>query len=62
MFSNTFKSLKTSFKKGVDFAKSVTVGTITAIKDDICQEADIVKEFREFRKSKLSSENASKEA
>jgi hypothetical protein len=62
MFTNTLKSLKETFKKGVEFTKSVTVGTITAVKDDIRQEISIVKEFHDFRKSKLSTEDASDEA
>ena len=60
MFNNTFKSFKETFKKGVDFSKSLVVDTTISLKSDICQEINIVKEFKDFRKSKLSTEPTEK--
>ncbi len=60
MFSNTFKNLKETFKKGVDFIKAGTIGTITSLKNDICQYSNDIKEFKEFRKNKHSTENSEK--
>lgn len=60
MFSNTLSNFKSIFKKGVDFVKTVTIGTITSVKDDICQSIDNHKEFKEWQKNKNSSASSDK--
>lgn len=50
MFNNTFNNLKSIFKKGGDLVKTATIGTITALKDDISLELKIHKELKEYRK------------
>jgi hypothetical protein len=50
MFNKTFNSIKTLGKDSLSILKS--------LKDDICQEIDIVKEFKQFRKDKLNPKPA----
>lgn len=58
MFSNTFNNLKESFKKGVDFVKTFTFGTITSLKNDICEEIEVRKEVKELRKSRKNTDSS----
>lgn len=60
MFHNTLSNFKSIFKKGLDFVKTVTVGTITSLKDDICEEYSIQKEVRELRKARQTSKTSEK--
>ena len=60
MLHHTFSNFKNSLKKGVDFVKTVTIGTITSIKDDICEEISLRKEVKELRKARNSSESSEK--
>jgi hypothetical protein len=60
MFSNTFNNLKQSFKKGADFVKTFTIGTITSLKNDICEEIEVRKEVKELRKAKKASNSSEK--
>lgn len=60
MFNNTFNNLKSIFKKGVDLVKTSTIGTITAIKDDICEEIDLRKEVKALREARKASETSEK--
>jgi len=60
MFSNTLSNFKTIFKEGGSFVKTVTFGTITSVKDDICQYQADRKEFNEWRKAKNSTNIAKK--
>ena len=60
MLHNTFSNFKNTFKKGVDFVKTATIGTITAVKNDICEEINLRKEVKELRKAKTSTETSEK--
>lgn len=61
MLSNTFSHFKNLVKGGFNFVKDATFGTITAVKNDICQELEIRKEVKaviEARKASASSEKS----
>lgn len=60
MFYNTLSNFKSCFKKGVDFVKTSTVGTITAIKNDIREEINIQKEVRKLYKERNASKSTEK--
>ena len=60
MFNNTLINLKSTFKKGVDFTKSFSIGTITSIKNDICEELELRKEVKALREAKKASESSEK--
>ena len=60
MFSNTLSNLKSTFKKGVDFVKTASIGTITSVKNDICEEIEFRKEYKAFREWKAKQETSEK--
>ena len=60
MLSNTFSHFKNLVKGGFTFVKDATIGTITAVKNDICQSIDTHKEFKEWKANKNSSETSEK--
>ena len=56
-FIENFKEIG---KKGLDFVKTLTIGTVTSIKDDICQYRDKRKAQEEWWKSTHSSTDSEK--
>lgn len=61
MFTNTLNQVKTIVKEGFGFVKTVTIGTLTAIKDDCVKIADERKEFKAFQEWKKSQSSDKKE-
>lgn len=58
MFNNTLNQIGTILKEGLGFVKTVTIGTLTAVKDDcvkISQDAKDFKAFQEWKKSQQDS-------
>ena len=49
MFFNTLSHLKSLVKESFSLVKTVSVGTITAVKNDVCQIAKDVKDFKNFK-------------
>lgn len=60
MFSNTLSNFKSIFKKGVDLVKTSTIGTITSVKNDICQSIDNRKRYQEWLKANPPTETSEK--
>ena len=59
MFSNTLSHIKTLVKESLSLIKTVSIGTITAVKNDIREELDLRKEVKALRESKLAAQNSS---
>ena len=59
MFSNTLSHFKTLVKESLSLIKTVSIGTITAVKNDIREELDLRKEVKALRESKLAAQNSS---
>lgn len=57
MFSNTLSHFKTLVKEALSLIKTVSIGTITAVKNDIREELDLRKEVKALRESKLAAQN-----
>ena len=49
MFSNTLSHIKTLVKESFSLVKTVSIGTITAVKNDVCQLAKDAKDFKAFK-------------
>ena len=60
MLSNTFSHFKNLVKGGFNLVKDVTIGTITAVKNDICQELEIRKEVKAVLEARKASESSDK--
>ena len=58
MFSNTLSHIKTLVKESLSLIKTVSIGTITAVKNDIREELDLRKEVKALRESKLAAQNS----
>ena len=59
MFSNTLSHIKTLVKESLSLIKTVSIGTITAVKNDIREELDLRKEVKALREAKLAAQNPS---
>ena len=59
MFSNTLSHLKSLVKESFSLVKTVSIGTITAVKNDIREELDLRKEVKALREAKLAAQNPS---
>ena len=58
MFNNTLNQICTIFKEGLGFVKTVTIGTLTAVKDDCVKVVDDYKDFKAFQEWKKSQQNS----
>lgn len=60
MFNSTFSHIKKLVKESFNLVKDVTLGTITAVKDDICEEHELRKEVKALREAKKASNSSAK--
>ena len=60
MFNSTFNHLKSLVKGSFNIVKEATIGTISAIKTDICEERALRKEVKELRELRKNSQDSEK--
>lgn len=60
MLSNTFSHFKSLVKGGFSFVKDATFGTISAVKNDICQELEIRREVKAVIEARKASQSSDK--
>lgn len=56
MLNSTFNHLKTVVKEGFSLVKTVTIGTVSAVKQDVSRTYEDYKEFKAFQEYKAKQE------